>query len=265
VASVYYRKTTDRRAFTLKVLEQFRGEIEKAKTFLIKPNIVSYEPYPTTTHPELLEAVLEFLEEKDVVVADAPAVDAGSSRKIIANSPLKKVCDAFNVPLIDLYTTKVKKFVTERGYKFRIHALALEKDFVISLPVLKVHTSTDITGALKNQFGYLTRAEKIWMHMGVKDIHKGIDEVNVVAKPNLTIVDVVQTLISAQEIRHGGKVKDLGYMLAGSDPVALDSFGLTLLQQVIPSLSSKSPEDIPHIKYATDYGLGSSEFAEKML
>lgn len=265
MADVYYQKTTDRKAFTLRVLELFKEEIEKANSFLIKPNIVSYEPYPTTTHSEVLEAVLEFLKGKDVVVADAPAVDAGRSRRIIENSPLKRACDAHTVPLVDLYTTKAKKFVSQRGYKFKIHTLALEKGFVISLPVLKVHTNTQITGALKNQFGYLTRAERIWMHMGLKDIHKGIAEVNVVAKPNLTIVDAVQTLIDAQEVRHGGKIKDLGYMLAGADPVALDCSGLKLLQEVNSGLRSKSPEDIPHIKYAVAYGVGSPEFAEREL
>lgn len=120
---VYHQKTARRKAFTLRILELFREEIEKVKSFLIKPNIVSSEPYPTTTHPEALEAVLKFLKGKDVVVADAPAVDAGSSRKIIANSPLKKVCDVHNVSLIDFYTTKVKKFVSQRGYKVRIHGV----------------------------------------------------------------------------------------------------------------------------------------------
>lgn len=73
------------------------------------------------------------------------------------------------------------------------------------------------------------------------------------------IIDAVQTFTSAQEARHGGTIGDLGYMLAGIDPVALDCFGLQLLQQVEPKLSGKSPEDIPHLKYSVAYQVGSKE------
>ncbi len=68
------------------------------------------------------------------------------------------------------------------------------------------------------------------MHLGFKDIDRGIAEINAVAKPDLFIVDAVQTLIDAQELRHGGKLKDLGYMLGGTDPVSLDSFGFRLFR-----------------------------------
>jgi uncharacterized protein (DUF362 family) len=126
--------------------------------------------------------------------------------------------------------------------------------------VLKTHNVCRMTGALKNQFGYLPRRERVAMHLGVKDIHRAIAELNVVAKPDLVIVDVVQSLCSAQELRHGGNPVDMGYMLAGSDPVALDCFGLRLLQEVEPRLESASPQEVPSIRYALQYGVGSAEF-----
>jgi uncharacterized protein (DUF362 family) len=70
----------------------------------------------------------------------------------------------------------------------------------------------------------------------------------------------VQTLVTAQEIRHGGKIKGFGYMFAGTDPVALDCFGLELLKEVEPNLEGKSAEDILHLKHSSDYGVGSREF-----
>ena len=257
---VYWSKTDNRKEFVRKVMEIFESEINEAQTFLVKPNLVSSEPYPTTTHPEILDAVLESLLGKDVVVADAPAVDAGSSKRIIENSALKEVCDSYSVPFINLYETKAKKFASPRGYRFHMFTLSLEKDIVISLPVLKTHNQCQMTGALKNQFGYLPRKERILMHLGIRNIHKGIAQLNVVAKPHLFIIDAVQTLISAQEARHGGKTRDLGYMLAGTDPVSLDCFNLQLLQEVEPKLGGKSPEEIPHLKYSLDFQVGSKEF-----
>ncbi|MEW6189469.1 MAG: DUF362 domain-containing protein [Actinomycetota bacterium] len=260
MSRVYFKKTDNRREFVLKTLQLFEKQLEDRNSFLIKPNIVSYEEYPTTTHPEVLDAVLTFLSGRDMVVADGPAPDAGNSQRVVEQSPLKKVCDSHGVPLINLYTTNTRKFVTPRGYRFKIFALPLERDFVISLPVLKVHSGCQMTGALKNQFGYLTRRERFLMHLDFKDINRGIAEINAVAKPGLFIVDAVQTLIDAQELRHGGRLRDLGYMLVGTDPVSLDSFGLKLLQQVEPKLRDKSPEGIPHIKYASQYNIGELEF-----
>jgi uncharacterized protein (DUF362 family) len=263
MSTVYFRKTNNRRDFVIDALKLFEKELASANSFLIKPNIVSYEEYPTTTHPEVLDAALGFLPGRDVVVADGPAPDAGSSRRVLDNSPLRKICDNHNVPFLNLYTTKAKRFATQRRYRLKIFTLPLEKDFVISLPVLKTHNSCMLTGALKNQFGYLTKLPRVLMHVGLKDIHKGIAELNVITKPNLFIIDAVQTLVGAQELRHGGNPKDLGYMLAGTDPVSLDSFGLKLLQKIELQLGGESPEDIPYLKYAFQYGVGTLDFEEK--
>ena len=262
---VYWSKTDNRKGFVKKVLSMLEPEIREAQTFLVKPNLVSSEPYPTTTHPEVLDAVLESLSGKDVVVADAPAVDAGSSKKIVESSSLKEVCDSYGVPFLNLYGTKTRKIVSPRGYRFHIFTLPLEKDFVISLPVLKTHNQCQMTGALKNQFGYLPRRERILMHLPIKNIHEGIAELNVAAKPHLFIIDAVRTFTSAQEARHGGIMGDLGYMLAGTDPVSLDCFGFELLQEVEPRLDGKSADDILHLKYSVAYQIGSKQFtAEKI-
>ena len=57
--------------------EEIYGVIRRAKKgkILVKPNIVSCEPYPTTTDPSVLNAVLNSLEDSDVTVADGPAPD----------------------------------------------------------------------------------------------------------------------------------------------------------------------------------------------
>jgi uncharacterized protein (DUF362 family) len=257
---VYWSKTDNRTAFVRTVLEAFAAEINGAQTFFVKVNLASSEAYPTTTHPQALRAVLEFLSGKDVVVGDAPAIDAGSSEKLIRGSALKQVCDSYGVPFVNLYKTKARKFVSPRGYSFRLLTLPQKKDWTISLPVLKSHNVCLMTGALKNQFGYLPRRERVLMHMGMKDIHKGIAELNVAVRPNLAIVDAGQCCVHAQEARHGGSVEDVGYMLASTDPVAVDCFGLEILQKVEPKLRGKSPYSIPHIRYALDYGVGSAGF-----
>ena len=264
---IYIQKTQNRKEFVAKVLKEIEGELMGAKKILLKPNIVSFEPYPTTTHPEVLETCLEFLLnlKKEVSVADGPAPDAGNPKKIIENHPLKKVCDKFQLPLVDLCSGPMKKIKTQSS-EFKISTIPFEYDFIISLPVLKSHNDCGITAALKNQFGLLAAKDRMTFHaLPWKDIHKVIAEINLVIKPNFWIADAIQTIIVTNEIRHGGKLRKLGYMLAGKDPVSLDIEGLKLLQKVDPGLKDKRPEDILHLKYAIELGVGQREYTLKVL
>jgi uncharacterized protein (DUF362 family) len=108
----------------------------------------------------------------------------------------------------------MRNLESSRGYKFRMSALPLECDLVISLPVLKVHNTLGVSGALKNQFGYLSRRDRILTHARIKSITKGIAEVNAAVPKSLFIVDAVETMVKAQECRHGGCAAPLGVFSA---------------------------------------------------
>ncbi len=256
---VYYRETFDRREFVVRILDLFKDQLESADRIFVKPNLVSSEPYPTTTHPEVLDTLLSEISGHEVVVGDAPAVDAGRSDKVTRNSPLREVCENHNIGLVNLYSEPMKSIKSKRGYKVRVSTVPLSCDFIISVPVLKVHNTLGLSSALKNQFGYLSRLDRILMHTRLKNIQKGIAEVNVAVPTNLFIVDAVETMVKAQECRHGGCPAELGVMIAGVDPVSLDSLGVNLLQKVEPELGERR-SSIKYIDYALDYGVGSKDY-----
>jgi uncharacterized protein (DUF362 family) len=260
---VYYSKNLDRVHFVDQILDIFSPSLRKAKKVFVKPNIVSYERYPTTTHPDVLEAVLKRLSGCEVVVGDAPAFDAGRSSRIVQKSPLREVCERYSLKLVNLYSEKMKTIQSSRGYKVKVSSLPLGCDFVISLPVLKVHGMVGLSGALKNQFGYLSRQDRLLMHCKVKNINKGIAEVNAAVPTNLFIIDAIETMIKAQECRHGGCPAKLNTLIAGSDPVSLDIFGLQLLKGLEPKFEYKKDQALKYIEYVSDYGLGIKEFEEK--
>lgn len=275
-STVYLRKTQHRTSFVKKFLALHEEKLLGASRILLKPNIVSYEEYPTTTHPEVLRSCLEFLHElfgkcesevPEIVVADGPAPDAGDSQKILKEHPLREVCDEFGVPLVDLLRSRMRK-VRGKTMSFRIAEQAFTFDFIISLPVLKAHKVATLTGALKNQFGFFSRRDRVLFHMKIgkrrlKDIHRGIAEINTVVRPKIFIVDAVRTLTKANERRHGGVVMDLGYMLAGTHPVALDTVGFSLLKKVMKELEGMNAEDVPHIKCSAELlGMPKAEIVE---
>ena len=258
----YIARTERRREFVQELLTRLGIATmeQKVQRILIKPNIVSYESYPTTTHPDVLSACLEFFLQwhKEVIVADGPAPDAGNSKDILSQHPLKKVCDSFSVPLIDLISEKMTTIVTNSGMELEVAKTIFDYDFIVSLPVLKSHSICFFTGALKNQFGLFSVKERIKLHFG-GDIFRAIAEINSVMKPSLFIVDAVETLIKSNEVRHGGIPAKLGYMLGGTDPLNLDVIGFRLLSQIDPRLKGKHYQEIPYLDYAANLALGDPQ------
>ena len=260
---IYASETEDIVSFVSYIMRTVQADFatsERPKV-LVKPNIVSCEPYPTTTHPQVLASVLDFLLDLrcQIVVADGPAFDAGDSDRIISTHPLKEVCSERGIELQNLHKHGFKKVKT-KSMSLDISTLAFDCDHIISLPVLKPHPHCYMTGSLKNQFGFLRNRDRVMMHIKLRNLSKGIAEVNTVVKPNLFIVDAVSTYMHANEKRHGGIEVSLGYMLAGKDPVALDSLGLELLKRVETRLHNIYPENVPYIAHALGLGLGSMEY-----
>ena len=256
---VWLQETRHREHFIQHVLENEFGE-PKAKRILIKPNIVSSEGYPTTTHQATVRSVLQYFlpHAKEILVADSPAFDAGDSKEIIQSHALKAVCGELGVDLADLSSGE---FTTVRagGYDLELSCMPFEFDFLVSLPVLKSHFVCGLTGALKNQFGFLSAEQKRDAHFR-KDVHRVIAGLNTVIRPHFYILDAVETLVGAQEMRHGGRPRELGYMLASRDPLSLDIVALELLKKVEPRLETKAYRDIAHLKHASDLNIGETRY-----
>lgn len=262
---IYYRRTEERKSFVRKVLSIHKDEISNKKRILVKPNIVSIEEYPTTTNPDTLDAVLSFLSQFDneIIVGDGPAV--GKNKKMaIKYHTLKDICARYNVSLINFHNEKKTVRSCRNGkYKLKMSNIPFNCDYIISLPILKTHRLGNIgmSCSLKNQFGYLSNWNRIKYHINVKAINRCIAEINAIIKTDLFIADAVEVLLNANEIRHGGYKAELGYMFAGKDPVALDSYGLKLLSELgEKKLLQKKPSDIEYIRLARDYDLGDFEY-----
>ena len=255
--------STTKYGFVRGVLTQYADTIEEAETVFVKPNVVSDEPYPTTTDPFVLDVVLTFLSGYRVVVGDGPAYDyswRGKPGAVPQGHPLRHVCDAHGVKLVNLNLRKHVKRQTPYGFDLSLSVVPRSFDVKISLPVLKRHVTCTMTGAVKNQFGLLDLGERSAMHRGTPDIHKAIAAIASIESCNIFILDAVETLLQAEEVRHGGKQAFLGYMLAGTDPLALDSAGFDLLKWRDRSFVHQSAQDVAHLAYAAKFGVGSLNY-----
>jgi uncharacterized protein (DUF362 family) len=268
---IYYTNKEKRIEFVGKVLEIYKDQI-KGKVF-IKPNLVSYEEYPTTTNLEILEAVITHLQDEghEIICGDGQGVDV--SGKKIEDHGIVKTCEKLGISFYNLYKEPMKIYRTPRGYKIKMSVMPFEADSIISLPNLKSHPNWELrmTGALKMVVGYFSTGTRIRMHMHRfpvvsifgKNCWKMIAEANWLlmkqdsAPSHLTIMDAREPLIHANELRHGGEPVKLqpGYLLASNCPVVLDIFGFKLLKEVEPRYVDKDLDYLPYIKYAKEYDL----------
>ncbi|MDD1720705.1 MAG: DUF362 domain-containing protein [Euryarchaeota archaeon] len=251
--------------FVRSALARHAGLFEGVRSVFIKPNLVSDEPYPTTTDPVVLDAVLTSLSSYnlDVAVGDGPAYDYswhGKAGVISPDHPLRSVCNNHSVEWINLNQRDHVKQRLAHGVELSLSTVPRSYDVSIALPVLKRHITCTITGAVKNQFGLLDIRERGGLHRASADLDRSIAAIATTERCQLYILDAVETLLRAEERRHGGQKAFLGYMLASTDPVALDCAGFTLLKRRDRSLDSLDVRDVTHLSYAADYGAGNMDY-----
>jgi uncharacterized protein (DUF362 family) len=257
----------DRARELKKVLKAFEPEIQPRSRILVKPSLSCLEDYPATTHPETLETVLAFLAKmgKEVLVGDGPAFSNLRPQRVIDNHPLRAVCRKHGLDLLNLNRKPRRhfSFQDKKRTGLSLSAVPFSCDYVITLPVLRVHRAADIgfAGALFGQLGYVSRAGRLAARLSPQTRDRMIALANVAARPDLVILDAGEVLLGAQTFRAGGRRAKAGVLVAGKDPVACDCFALELLKGLgEPKLAHKRPEDIGYLKAALDLQVGTKDF-----
>lgn len=266
--TVYYSEKDDRKKFARKAVDLILDDIALKQNILIKPNIVSPDAYPSTTHPGLLEELIILLKEygKNIYVADGPSFDRGTNMP--KKTDMFNVCLKYGVPFFNFKSFPVKTVKhSALRYKYRIYKLPFNYDYQISLPVLKSHVlkSLMMSCALKNQFAFIANLDRLKLHL-LNRINTAVADINTIIKPDFFLVDATEVLLNANEIRYGGVAEKCGNIFCGFDPVELDSYGFVLLKNAgEQKLSNKSVTDIAYIAESEKQGVGSTNYALKKI
>lgn len=218
----------------------------------LKPNLVIGKPASSgaTTHPEILEGIISYLQTrgfKDITIMEGSWLGENTERAFKVCG-YQKLAEKYQVRLVDLK----KDSVVHRpsgDLTLQVCATALEVDYLINLPVLKAHCQTELTCALKNLKGCIPDGEKRRFHgMG---LHKPIAHLSAVLPTNLTIVDGICGDLTFEE---GGNPVLMGRLIAGFDPVLIDSYAASLI--------GLDPKNIPYISLAAKLGVGEADLAK---
>jgi uncharacterized protein (DUF362 family)/Pyruvate/2-oxoacid:ferredoxin oxidoreductase delta subunit len=209
-----------------------------------------------TTHPSVFKAVAEtFLETgARLRYGDSPAM--GNMSGVSKKSGLMAVAEGLGVAPADFKTGETVSFKEgKQNQKFVIAKGVLESDGVISLPKLKTHSLTRMTGCVKNQFGCIPGVLKGEFHLKLPDANnfaRMLIDLNQLVSPRLYIMDGIQAM--AGNGPRGGTPFSMNLILVSQDPIALDA--------TVCRLIGLKPEYCPTIKYGMAWGAGTFLEAE---
>ena len=200
---------------------------------IIKPNLTNADKPPVTTHVAAAEAVYEYCRQHSRgEVAIGEGCGSGVTRDTFEANGYVDLAHRHGIRLIDFNEGPAEISCRPNALVWKeLHLPILVRDaFVISLPVLKDHSFTVTTVAMKNLFGlvpaphYRGSWNKSRLH--TPSTHKSVFDVCLHKPPDLCVVDASVALAG---MHLAGTPKKIGLILASFDPVAVDAVSSALL------------------------------------
>ncbi len=200
---------------------------------IIKPNLTNSSPPPVTTNVAAAEAVYHYCRANTKAeIAIGEGCGNGKTSDVFAELGYTALAQKYGLKLIDFNEAETVLLQNNNALQVKqFYMPVIVRDaFVISLPVLKDHSFTATTIAMKNMFGiapakfYAGSWNKSKLHSPSTD--KSVVDVCLYKKPDLSVVDAS---VALKGNHLSGKHKNIGVILAGFDPVAVDVVGSELL------------------------------------
>jgi len=236
---------------TKRVVEKLGGIerfVKRGAKVVIKPNI-GWNRTPeqgANTHPDVVSALVKLCKKagaREVVVIDNPV---NQWNVTYITSGIKEAVEKANgimKPPAEWVTVNVNGEILKEAEVLKD---VVECDVLIDVPVVKIHGGGVVTIAMKNFMGIVK--DRGYFHR--TNLHRCIAEITkyILPKTKLIVLDATRIMLTNGP-QGPGEMKELNTVIAGTDIVALDSYGATLL--------GKKPEQVPHIKIGAEMGLGT--------
>lgn len=231
----------------------------RGKRVLLKPNMgrVAAAGSGIVTHPEVVAAAIDAFREAgaEVSVGESPIVGV-DVEDAFAASGLTPLAAERRCPLVDMDRRPFVEVPVPEGRvmrSLRVCPEVLESDFVVSIPVMKMHMHTGATLAVKNMKGCLWRRSKVELHMlpplpegGQKSLDVAIADMASVLRPHLAIVDGTVGMEGLGP--SAGVPKSLDAIVVSADAFAADAVACQLM--------GTDAAGIPHLRLGAERGYG---------
>ena len=246
-----------------RILESFPeiiNKLKKCRYIFIKVNAVYFHPHLFTS-PSLITAVITYIREYDpakkIFIMDNCS-QGNFTRLCFAATGIDRLARKAGVNRLYLDEEKTVRVSPGRAFgenfsfpRILNRRLIEERDdsFYLNMPVLKAHCQAQMTAGLKNQMGLLNDEDRARDHN--QGLHQKIVDIYRYIRPDFTLVDALKVLARGpmpagryvHELLH-----DRDLIIGGTDTVAVDA--------VAASVLGYNPEEVRHLKLASEQGLG---------
>lgn len=224
--------------------------VKQGDIVVLKPNM-SWDRVPVqgaTTNPDVVAEVVKLCLEagaKKVKVFDRTL---NEPKRCYTRSGIEKAVKAAGAEVYHVYDRKFKRVRFPEGELIKAWELyedVLEADRLINIPIAKHHSIGGVSLGMKNLMGWLG-GDRGKFH---RDFPVKIVDLSAKIKVDLTILDAYRRLM--RNGPNGGNPADVEVkktLIAGVDPVAIDSYGVTMFDLI--------PENVEFLKEAHARGLG---------
>jgi uncharacterized protein (DUF362 family) len=225
-------KGDDPEKLVREVLAPFGGVktlIQPKSTVVLKPNAGHPAPAETSvnTNPEVVAAVIREVRKanpKEIILAEAAAMGCDTMKSLEVSGILKAAEDAGVDKVIDIKKDKDLLNIPIRDARSDIRKMLLprfllEAEHIINLPIFKTHCSMVFTCALKNMKGVVQ--DKVHFQMHQTNLAEAMMDLWSIIKADLNIADMIRPAEGFGP--HTTIPMDMGCLVAGKDPVAVDA------------------------------------------
>ena len=239
----------------LKSLGGIETFIKKDDRVLLKVNAAFASPamLSATTHPAIVAEMTTLCYKAgaaSVVVTDNPINDPASCFNLTGIAEAARAAGAKVIlPRAELFkslTVPQAKLIRNRPV---LYEPLVDITKIIGMAPVKDHHRSGASMVMKNWYGLLGGRRNIFH----QDINTIIMELAMMVTPSLVILDGTMSMMTNGPT--GGSLSDLkqtNTMIVGTDQVAADAFGATLLDRTF--------NDLPFIGMAEAAGLGTADY-----
>jgi uncharacterized protein (DUF362 family)/NAD-dependent dihydropyrimidine dehydrogenase PreA subunit len=237
------------------------AKLSRGAAVLLKPNLLSSTDPPeraVNTHPEFVRAVAEFCRDRGCVVRigdSCGSLAPGSTRSAIEISGLDKVAQETGAELVNFDTAPSVEVPIPNGRilrRVRISKPALDAAVLITLPKMKTHGLTLLTGAVKNQLGVVPGAGKKDIHCAAPkpaSMSQALVDIYSVLRPHVALMDGIVAMEGNGPA--AGEPRNVGLVLGSDDGVALDA--------VVARIMGYPDDVVMTTRLANAQGLGNGD------
>jgi len=252
-------------AATRKALDALGGIsrfVKKGQRVILKPNM-SFTRTPefgATTHPQVVATVAQACMEagaQQVLVLDHTLHRA---ELCLERTGIREACK--DIPGVHVLALQERKFFREikipQGKvleRVEVMKEVLDSPVLINIPVAKSHSATGVSMGIKGLMGLIWDREIF--HSQV-NMNQALADLATVIKPQLTILDATRALTSGGP-GGPGEVKKPNLIIAGIDPVAVDSYGVSVVPWYGQNFKGRQVE---HLQIAHQRGLGKIDIEQ---